>query len=143
MEDIETKSNVQDNNDNNKIKRTRNRLTKKQQFAKEREELINQFNNLLGINETKNYVYLYDLENDLELKQHIKNLEKDIARYHKCGMWGYYSTDPKKGKGNEIALLRAVYKDNDIMITTKNKIIERNSKKINSTVYYFNKIISK
>ena len=49
MEDIETKSNVQDNNDNNKIKRTRNRLTKKQQFAKEREELINQFNNLLGI----------------------------------------------------------------------------------------------
>ena len=56
-------------------------------------------------------------------------------------MWGYFSNDIKKGKGNPITLLRSVYKDNDIIITTKSKVIERNNNKINSTVYYFNKII--
>lgn len=56
-------------------------------------------------------------------------------------MWGYYSNDIKKGKGNPITLLRSVYKDNDILITTKNKVIDRDEKKINSTVYYFNKIV--
>ncbi len=135
---------IDNNNDNNiKVKRTRNRLTKKEQFAKEREDIINQLNNLIGIDENKNFVFLHDLENNLQVKEYLRNIESEIAKYHKCGMWGYYSSDPKKGKGNEIALLRAVYKDNDIIITTKNKIIERDCKKIHSTVYYFNKILSK
>ena len=127
---------------NQKIKKTRNRLTKKQQYSKEREEIINKLNQIIGIDDKKNSVYLYDLEHNEEIKKKINNLKSDIAKYHKCGMWGYFSNDIKKGKGNEIGLLRAVYKDNDILITTKNKIIERNNIKINSTVYYFNKIKS-
>lgn len=126
--------------DDNNVKKTRNRLTKKQQYKKEREELIKELNDIIGIDEKKNYVYLYDLEHNEDVKNQIRKLEDNIAKYHKCGMWGYYSNDVKKGKNNVIGLLRSVYKDNDILITTKSKVIERDSNKINSTVYYFNKI---
>lgn len=81
------------------------------------------------------------MEHNEEILKSIKELEEQISKYHKCGMWGYFSNDVKKGKENKIGLLRAVYKDNDILITTKSKVIERNNKKINSTVYYFNKIV--
>lgn len=140
--DLNNKNSTDNNNiQQDKPKRTRNRLTKKQQYSKERTELIQQLNNIIGIDDKKNYVYLYDLEHNEEILKSIKELEEQISKYHKCGMWGYFSNDVKKGKGNEIGLLRAVYKDNDILITTKSKVIERNDKKINSTVYYFNKIV--
>ncbi len=125
---------------NEKVKKTRNRLTKKQQFSKEREELIKELNNIIGIDEKKNYVYLYDLENNPDIKKNIEKMVNDIKKYHKCGTWGYF-LDKERGGGNEIGLLRSVYKDNDIIITTKNKIIERDNKKLTSTVYYFNKIM--
>ena len=44
--------------DNNDKKRTRNRLTKKQQFIKEREELICRLNDIIGIDEKK-IIYIY------------------------------------------------------------------------------------
>ena len=55
-----------------KIKKTRNRLTKKEQYAKERNELIEQLNNIIGINDKKNYVYLYDLEHNDEIKKKLQ-----------------------------------------------------------------------
>ena len=129
------------NNQEVKIKKTRNRLTKKQQFSKERDELIKQLNNIIGIDDKKNNVFLYDLEHNEEIKNKIINLIMDIKKYHKCGTWGYF-LDKERGGGNLIGLLRSVYRDNDIIITTKNKIIERNNNKITSVVYYFNKIYS-
>jgi len=133
--------NSENSNNEEKIKKTRNRLTKKQQFVKERKELIEKLNGIIGIDDKKNYVYLYDLENDQDVLKKIENMVEDIKKYHKCGTWGYFSNDLTKGKGNEIGLLRAVYKDNDILITTKNKVLMRNDKRVNSTVYYFNKIV--
>ena len=137
-------TNSTDNNNYNiqqdKPKRTRNRLTKKQQYSKEREELIQQLNNIIGIDDKKNYVYLYDLEHNEEILKSIKEKVPDIKKYHKCGAWGYF-LDKERGGGNVIGLIRTLYKDNDIIITTKNKIIERDDKKLNSTVYYFNKIV--
>lgn len=124
----------------NKPKRTRNRLTKKQQYSKEREELIQQLNNIIGIDEKKNYVYLYDLEHNEEILKSIKKKVPEIKKYHKYGAWGYF-LDKERGGGNVIGLIRTLYKDNDIIITTKNKIIFRGDKKLNSTVYYFNKIV--
>lgn len=144
MNNNEKSHNKSDNSDNStneeKIKRTRNRLTKKQQFIKEREELVGKLNNIIGIDEKKNYVYLYDLENDKEVLTQIENLVEEIKKYHKCGAWGYF-LEKERGGGNLIGLLRSVYKDNDIIITTKNKILIRNDKRINCTVYYFNKIV--
>lgn len=132
---------IEDNIENNiKIKRTRNRLTKKEQFTAERQEIINKLNNIIGIDDVNNNIYLYDLENNIEIKQKIKDMVANISKYHKCGTWGYF-LDKGRGGGNEIGLMRSVYKDNDYIITTKNKVITRDGKKINSTVYYFNKVI--
>ena len=47
-----------------KVVRKRNRLDKKTKYAKERKELIEKLNNIIGINETKNSIYLYELENN-------------------------------------------------------------------------------
>jgi hypothetical protein len=84
---------------------------------------------------------LYDLEHNEEILKSIKEKVPDIKKYHKYGPWGYFSNDKSRGKDNLIGLIRTLYKDNDIIITTKNKIIERDEKKLNSTVYYFNKIV--
>ena len=129
-----------ESNSQTKIKKTRNRLTKKEQFAKERSDLVEKLNKIIGIDDKKNYVYLYDLEHNEEIKKKIVELVPIIKKYHKCGTWGYF-LEKERGGNNPIGLLRSVYKDNDIIITTKNKVIDRDEKKINSTVYYFNKIV--
>lgn len=125
--------------DNNNVKKTRNRLTKKQQYKKEREELIKKLNDIIGIDEKKNYVYLYDLEHNEDVKKYIENNIEMIKKYHKCGTWGYF-LEKERGGGNIIGLIRTLYKDNDILITTKNKVITRNNTKISSVMYYLNKV---
>ena len=81
---ISNNDNVNDNKQENKPKRTRNKLTKKQQFSKERDELIQQLNNIIGIDDKKNWVYLYDLEHNEEILKSIKELDEQISKYHKC-----------------------------------------------------------
>lgn len=114
--ELEIKTTHLDNNnlDSNEIeknvvktKQTRNRLTKKQQFSKEREELINQLNSIIGIDDKKNYVYLYDLENNAEIEKKIKNNIQNIKTFFKTGKLGYFSNDISRGKDNTIGLLRS------------------------------------
>jgi hypothetical protein len=127
---------IEDNNVEIKVKKTRNRLTKKQQYVEERSNFINDLNKLIGVNEKNNYVYLYDLENNNDLQEKIINLVPEIKKLHKCGAWGYF-LEKERGGGNVIGLIRSIYRDNDYVITMKNKTIERNGNKINSVVYYF------
>ncbi len=131
---------IQDDSDNNeeiKVKRTRNRLTKKQQYVDERQELINKLNNILGINDKNNTFYLYDVENSNEIKQKVNELSEDVKKYFKCGTWHYY-----KGINEvvtEISLIKAIYRDEDFILTKKEKNIERNGIKVRSVQYYLNK----
>ena len=55
-------------------KRQKKRSTKKELYHQEREEIIKELNNLLNINENKNYVYLYDIENDEQIKKNINEI---------------------------------------------------------------------
>jgi hypothetical protein len=114
-------------------------INKKTKYAKERSEFIEKINKLIGISETTNFVYLYDLENNDNLKNEMVNISNDIKKYYKCGHWGYFSKEKLRGMGNIISLIRCVYKDDDFLITTKKKNIERNNNKINSTVYFITK----
>ena len=126
------------NNENTKVKITRNRLTKKQQFENERDDFINQLNSLIGIDNKKNYLYLYDLERNEELLQQIKNLAPRVRIIFKCSAWGYF-LEKERGGDNPIGLMRSIYKDCDYVISNTYKTIVRDGKKINSIVYYFNK----
>lgn len=54
----------------------------------------------------------------------------------KVGNWNYYIMKNNGEKPLEIGLIRAVYRDEDIIMTTKEKKIERNGEKIRSIIYY-------
>lgn len=125
-----------DNNEEIKVKRTRNRLSKKQQFVKERQELINRLNNILGINNKNNTFYLYDVENSQEIKDKIKDLVEDIKKYFKCGTWNYFIATNGGEEAREIGLIRAIYRDEEIILTKKEKNIERNGTKVRSVQYF-------
>ncbi len=133
---------IQDDSDNNeeiKIKRTRNRLTKKQQFVEERKDFIDKLNKLIGIDDKNNQVYLYDLENNIEIKNFIVENDTNIKKIFKTGGWGYYSNDESRGKNNITGLIRTIYYDCDYEISNKLKTNTFNNVKKQYTVLVFNK----
>jgi phosphoserine aminotransferase len=109
-------------NINENGKRMKKRSTKKELYEKERNEIIKELNEIIGINENNNGIFLYELEKNEKIKEYIKNNIKRIRKYHKTGTWGYFSNDLLKGKGNEIGLIRTLYIDNDYDILSKLKI---------------------
>ena len=117
-------------------KREKRRATKKELYKKERYEIINKVNNLLDIHENKNYVYLYDIENNEIVKDEINKMSDEVKKYFKVGNWNYYIVKNNGEKPLEIGLIRAVYRDEGWLMTTKEKQIERNGKKVRSTIYY-------
>ena len=124
------------NENNENKKRIKKRSTKKNLFNNERNEIIKKINNLLDITENKNFVYLYDIETNEKIKKEINNMSDEIKKYFKVGNWNYYIMKNKGEKPLEISLIRAVYRDEDIIMTTKEKKIERNGKKVKSIIYY-------
>lgn len=134
-EDNNTITSNSDNvNENNK--RCKKRSTKKEKYREEREEIIKKLNLLLEINEKKNYVYLYDIENNENIKKNINKMSDEIKKYFKVGNWNYYIMKNNGENPLEIGLIRAVYRDEDIIMTKKEKIIERKGEKVRSIIYY-------
>jgi len=125
-------------NVNESGKRCKTRSTKKDLYNKEREMIINELNKMIGLDK-ENHVILYDLEHNDGLKRRLNELVVEIKKYYKCGNWGYFSTDEKKGMGNEIGLLKALYKNEGYEITSKRKMCTRNSIKKLQVELYFNK----
>jgi len=80
-------SNSENTNENNK--RSKKHSTKKEMYREEREEIIKKLNSLLEINKNKNYVYLYDIENNENIKKEINNMSEEIKKYFKVGNWNY------------------------------------------------------
>jgi len=130
----ETNNNIKD--DELKVKRTRNRLTKKQQFVKEREQIIAQLNNILGINEKSNTFYLYDVLNSQEIKDKLKELSEEVKKYFKCGSWHYYKMNNINEEAQEIGLIRAIYRDEEWIMTKKDISLKVKNERIRTTQYY-------
>ena len=130
------------NENNKRVKRTRNRPSKAERYSEEREELVKELNKMIGL-ENNNKIILYDLEHNEELKTYLKENVCLIRKIFKCGNWGYFSNDPKKGMGNEIGLLRAIYKNECWEISSKRKICERSKKKNCILNYILTKIYIK
>ena len=120
------------------ISKTRNKKTK---FIEERKEVIAKLKNIMGLNETKNTLFLYELENNQELKTQMELMILNIKKYYKCGTWGYFSKDVKKGSGNYVNLVRAIFIDDGYDIHSRDKIAEFNNIKKRYTLLTFIKNI--
>lgn len=115
-------------NENGKREK-KNRSTKKELYEKEREEIIKELENKIGLTKEKRTIMLYELENNKEIQNRMKELSETIKKIYRSSNWGYYSTDEKKGMGNEITLLRSVFKNSGYNIESKRKTTTINKEK--------------
>ena len=63
-------------------------------------------------------------------------MSEEIKKYFKVGNWNYYIMKNNGEKQLEIGLIRAVYRDEEIIMTKKEKKIERNGNKERTVMYY-------
>lgn len=134
-------SNSDNVNENNKrLKRTRNRPSKAEKFIEEREELIKELEKMMGLTEDIRVVLLYDLEHNEELKEYLKKNIPEIRKLYKCGTWNYFVKQHTK-EGEEISiicLLKSIFKSEKYELVSKMKYAERYSeKKKYSHIYFF------
>lgn len=130
---------LENENDKSKLIKKRNKLTKKQQFKNERDILIDNLNNVIGITKEKKCYFLCELEKNDNIKKYLTDNIEDIKKYYKVGKWGFFSNDMSKGKDNYIGLLRSLYLDSDYEIISKSKIATFDNIKKQYTMWDFRK----
>jgi len=135
---------IQNTNENNSkssnnSKKTRNKPTKAHTYKEERSKIILELEKLMGLSDTNRGVLLYDLEHNDQLKNYLKQKVPDIKKYYKCGNWGFFSKTVVQGMGNEIGLLKAIFKNEKYTITSKRKtIFPNNEKKLTIILFFLN-----
>ncbi len=117
-----------------KIKIRRN---KKILFNDERTLIINKLDTLIGLNDDNNSVLLVELYKNEELIKYLNDIVEDIKKYYRCCRWGYFVWENNEKKGDEITLLRAIYKDHNYDILSKNVLIEYDGVKKRYTKLFF------
>jgi hypothetical protein len=121
-------------------KKKRNKFTKEQTYKEQREKIIVDLEKLMGLTDTNRGVLLYDLENNENVKKYLTEIIPNVKKYYKCGNWGFFSKTVVQGMGNEIGLLKAIFKNEKFTITSRRKTIIINNEKKLSTILYFIKI---
>ena len=134
MSDISIDSN--DNNSNSDKKKIRR--NKKTYYSNERENIFQQLKSLMKMNED-NSVLLIQLQDNSDLKKKLIDSIDEIKKYYRCSTWGYFVAINNGEKGDEITLLRSIFKDHDYKIFSKDIVTEYNGLKKRYTKLYFNK----
>lgn len=107
------------------------RPLKKITFKKERVEVLQSLFIILGITNTSNRFYLYDIENDSGKIDKIMALKDDIKKYFNAGGWAIFSKDDVLRP--YMSLIRSLLKDMDVRFFTVNTKIKRNNTSVNTT----------
>ena len=134
MSDISINSN--DNNSNSDKKKIRR--NKKTYYSNERENIFQQLKTLMKLNED-NSILLIQLQDNSDLKNKLIEYIDEIKKYYRCSTWGYFVAINNGEKGDEITLLRSIFKDHDYKIFSKDIVTEYNGLKKRYTKLYFNK----
>ena len=95
------------NSDKKKIRRN-----KKTYYSNEREIIFQQLKILMKLNED-NSVLLTQLHDNIDLINKLIESTDDIKKYYRCSTWGYFIAINNEDKGDEITLLRSIFKDHD------------------------------
>jgi len=129
--------NSSDNNENNLKKIRRN---KKTYYSNERDNIFQQLKILMDLNDD-NTILLNKLQDNQELKNKLIEFTDDIKKYYRCSTWGYFVAINKGEKGDEITLLRSIFKDHGYKIFSKDIVTEYNNVKKRYTQLFFTKTI--
>lgn len=109
------------NNNEHNIKKIRR--NKKTYYSNEREDILQQLKNLMDLN-NDNTILLNKLHDNYELKNKLIELTDNIKKYYRCSAWGYFVSINNGDKGDEITLLRSIFKDHGYKIFSKDIITE-------------------
>jgi hypothetical protein len=117
--------------DNSIEKNIGGRPKKAELFKKERLEILNNLNNILGITKNNNTFYIYDIN---EHKQKtINNMIDSIKKYFKGKSNAIFS---KEGTDRIwLCIIKIIYKEMNIKMIHSNTVIIRNNNKIKSGFY--------
>jgi hypothetical protein len=134
MSDINS-NNYDNSNGNSDKKKRRN---KKLLFDKERNEILEKLISLINFN-NDNTILFVQLQDNLELKKYLNNNIDNIKKYYRCSSWGYFVSLNNGEKGDEIVLLKAIFKDHGYIIFSKDITSEYNNVKKRYTKLFFTK----
>jgi hypothetical protein len=114
----------------------RGRKNKNENYMKERMEILNKLNGILGVSEGNNSFVAQEMNGDEVMK-----MMDDIKKAFNYSSWSYFVT---KGKGGEMSLVKSVYKEmgyvmdrKDIMENKKRKYVYVVRKAENPRGYMF------
>ena len=114
------------------IKKKRNKSTKKQLYKEERNQFLEDLNEIININDEHNTVIVYSINNSFELKDFISNNQDKIKKIFNYSRWSYFIKD-RNNKSEISSLIKNIYKHEKYDIFTKrvnvkddNNIIQTN-----------------
>ena len=99
-------------------------------YTNERKHVLDKMFNILGLSSTQKHIFMYDLNNNIELQNKILALKDDIHKYFNAGKWTFFS---KNTKLPYMSLIRSLFKVMNVKILTVACVIERDGVKITST----------
>ena len=126
--------NSNESSDNNNIKKIRR--NKKTFYFNERENLFQQLKLLMNLN-NDNSILLAQLHDNVPLKNKLIDSIDDIKKFYRTSTWGFFVCINNGEKGDEITLLKSIFKDHNYTIFSKDIITEYNGIKKRYTKLFF------
>lgn len=108
---------------------------KNKRFTKERNIILNNIYDIIGITETKKTFCAYDLDTNIELQNKILGLIDEISKYFSTSLWPSFRPGKPVSK-RYLSIVKSVIKDMDIKLSTCNiRFVNESKKRINTSSY--------
>jgi len=103
-------------------------------YTNERQEVLNQMFQILGIDESNNKFLLHELDANVEKQNRILELEPNIKKYFICGKWNCF-TDPTV-KRKYLSIIKCLLKDMGFSVMSARRNIKNDDQTIGVVVYH-------
>ena len=134
---VNTKRNDNSENRSDKSINKKNRKNKKVFYEKERNDIVDKLNFFTHLTEKNNSIFDFELYNNKDLIDYLRNNSLNIKKYYRCSTWGYFVSENNNQKGDEITLLKAIYRDHGYDIYRKDTTHEFGGIKKRYTKFIF------
>lgn len=123
----------------NSLKET-GRPPKEVKYKKEREDIVAQFDKILGLTKENRMIYVCDIESNDEIQEKLMEYKDDVKKYFHGATRSIFRKETKNDtKRPFMSLIRCVYTDMNYDVLKLDKSVKRDDKKIMTTCYYITK----